>query len=376
MKPLDPNAEFRRILVICTRQIGDVLLTTPLIRAAKQRWPNARIDVLGFAGTLGMLKGNPDVAALIEVEPGSGWLRSLPLIWRLWRHYDLALITQRSDRAHLYGWIAARVRAGLVPGQVSLAWWKRKLLDHAAVVNGEETHVVLEKFELLKPWHAAPSHIEVVAPADAALPQDIESALRAPYVVIHVPSMWRFKQWPLEHFQQVIKALLADRMQIVLTGSAAARDQSQVAAMLGLGAAPLLLDASGRLDFNQLGKLLRRASLYVGPDTSITHLAAACGAPVIALFGPTHPQVWGPWANGLSESQPFERRALLQQVGNVTLLQGPGDCVPCRQEGCERHPESRSACLQGLEPQRVIVLARQRLGVQRHGVADGDGGDG
>ena len=66
---------FARILVICTRQIGDVLLTTPLIDAAKQRWPAARIDVLGFAGTLGMLRGNPQIGELIEVPAGSGWLQ-------------------------------------------------------------------------------------------------------------------------------------------------------------------------------------------------------------------------------------------------------------------------------------------------------------
>ena len=51
---------FERILVVCTRQLGDVLLTTPLIRAARERWPAAVIDVLGFGGTLGMLRGNPD----------------------------------------------------------------------------------------------------------------------------------------------------------------------------------------------------------------------------------------------------------------------------------------------------------------------------
>src|SRR4051812_35006803 len=99
------SQEFARILVICTRQLGDVLLTTPLIRAARQRWPAAAIDVLGFGGTLGMLRGNPDVEQLIEVPAGSGWRQSWPLIRHLWRRYDLALVAQYSDRAHLYGFI-------------------------------------------------------------------------------------------------------------------------------------------------------------------------------------------------------------------------------------------------------------------------------
>src|SRR5690606_34592401 len=50
----------RSVLVVVTRQIGDVLLTTPLIHAARKLWPQAAIDVVGLAGTLGMLRGNPD----------------------------------------------------------------------------------------------------------------------------------------------------------------------------------------------------------------------------------------------------------------------------------------------------------------------------
>ena len=62
-----------RILVVATRQIGDVLLTTPLIQAARQRWPQARIDVLGFPGTMGMLRGNPDLNRLLESPARPGW---------------------------------------------------------------------------------------------------------------------------------------------------------------------------------------------------------------------------------------------------------------------------------------------------------------
>ena len=87
---------FDRIIVICTRQIGDVLLTTPLIHAAKERWPEAAIDVLGFGGTLGMLRGNPDVAELIEVPAGSGW-------WRVAApdRAPVAPLRPRADRAVL-----------------------------------------------------------------------------------------------------------------------------------------------------------------------------------------------------------------------------------------------------------------------------------
>lgn len=361
--PTDGPFKFQSIIVICTRQIGDVLLTTPLIRAARERWPAAQIDVLGFRGTLGMLEGNPDIRSTIEVEPGSGWLRSASLIRRLWRRYDLALITQRSDRAHLYGFVAARLRAGLVPGNRSLGWWKHRLLQHSPVVNGEDTHVVSEKFRLLDPWanDVSPSRVAVISPAPAALPFTLAGQLRSPMVVIHVPSMWRYKQWPMAHYRALVTGLVSDGSQVVLTGSAA--DREQVAEMLDLASPPNLLDASGQLSFAQLAGLFARADLYIGPDTSVTHLAAACDCRVITVFGPTNPQLWGPWPQGAGPQQPYERSkdACEQRVGRIILVQGPNACVPCSRAGCDNHLDSRSDCLQAIAPDRVLALAREAL---------------
>ncbi|HEU4458436.1 MAG TPA: glycosyltransferase family 9 protein [Methylibium sp.] len=360
--------DFRSVLVVCTRQIGDVLLTTPLIAAAQARWPQARIDVLGFAGTLGMLRGNRCIGELIEVPPGSGWWASLGLIRRLWRRYDLALITQRSDRAFWYGLVAARRRAGLLMGPRRFDWWKRPFLAHGVVITDAHAHAVTEKLALLQPWlgakaEAAALHVE--PPAARELPAALGSRLRARYLVVHAPSMWRYKQWPVEHFRVLVGALLADGHQVVLSGSGGANDQAVVAALRDLAPTPALLDASGQLDLDQLGTLLRGAALYVGPDTSITHLAVACGTPTIALYGPTPPTVWGPWPQGHPAGKPWQPVALLQRRGSLTLMQGPAPCVPCGRAGCEDHPGSRADCLQALDPQRVLAEARERLRAAR-----------
>jgi heptosyltransferase-3 len=344
---------FDRILVICTRLIGDVLLTTPLIHAAKQRWPQSRIDVLGFEGTLGMLEGNPDVNELIQVKAGSGWLDSLGLVRRLWRRYDLALIAQHTDRAHLYGFVAARRRSGQVANE-RRAWWKRALLDHAVVLGqGREPHVMLEKMRLLEPW-AVSSLATVVPPPGAPLPVDVAGALQVPYVVMQVPTRVRYKQWPIEHYRSVVSALVSDGVQVVLTGSAAPSDRAATAAVASAGPATQVLDVAGRLDLKQLTALLSGAAAYVGPDTSITHLAAACDIPVVALYGPINPRLWGPWPGSAPAQTPYERRALRQQAGKVILLQGDQACVPCNGAGCERHDASRSDCLETMAPQRVL----------------------
>lgn len=348
------SGPFGRVIVIVTRQIGDVLLTTPLIQAAKERWPQAQIDVLGFAGTLGMLRGNPAVHEFIEVPAGSGWRQARQLIPRIWRRYDLALVAEASDRAHLYGWVAAGLRSSLVPRRQSIAWWKKRLSRHTVTIDDEHTPTVLEKLALLSPWGPPPATVNVTPPQAQALPADLQAQLRAAPVVVHVPSMWRYKQWPVKYFADVIQALLARGEQVVLTGAASEVDQAQVAAVRHLGSPPALIDVSGKLNLNQVTTLLRRAVLYVGPDTSITHLAASTGTPVVTVFGPTNPVRWGPWPQGEAAATPWQRAQPRQLAGKVIMLQAAQDCIACGRAGCEDHRDSRSACLEALAPQRVI----------------------
>lgn len=357
-------SDFRRILVIVTRQLGDVLLTTPLIRAARQRWPQARIEVLGFAGTLGLLKGNPDIDELIEVPGGAGWRRSWPLVRRLWRRYDLALIGQPSDRAHLYGFVAGRQRSGLVTWHRNKSWWQRLLLVHAVEVPAERSHVVLEKLALLDPWQAPGVAVSTVPPAEAPLPAEVMAALQPGYVVVQVPSLVNYKQWPLAHYRELVAALLAAGRPVVLSGSGSATDREKVAEVLRDQAATpqaRVLDLAGRLDLNQVATLLAGARLYIGPDTSITHLAAACRVPVVALYGPVDPRIFGPWPQGHAARQPWRPHADAQTHATITLLQGPNACVPCNGAGCEGHDASRSDCLIAITPQRVMAEVQRLL---------------
>lgn len=352
----------RSVLVVVTRQIGDVLLTTPLIRLARRIWPEATIDVLGLAGTLGMLRGNADVARLIEVpsRPGAG--ATLRLARQLFRRYDLALVADPGDRAHLIGFLAARERAGLLPEAGRSNWWKRRLLAHAVTAAGDrgERHVVAEKAQLLSPWTTPAQALPALVPPEPApLPAQLQARLAPGYVVMHTPSMWPYKQWPLEHYRQLAGFLATAGWQVVLTGSMGAHDRACVAAMAGAAPPERLVDA-GALDFNQLAGLLRNAALYVGPDTSVSHLAAACGTPVLALFGPTNPQRWAPWPGGLQPVH-FQRRSPAQTVGNVTLMQSSLPCVPCGRAGCEDHRQSPTECLPGIEAGRVAAQALEIL---------------
>jgi heptosyltransferase III len=356
---------FDRILVICTRQIGDVLLTTPLIHAAKERWPAATIDVLGFGGTLGMLRGNADVGELIEVPAGSGWVASRAIIKRLWRRYDLALVAQYSDRAHLYGFAAAKRRAGQVTDEAK-SWWKRALLEHAVRMNDDQSHSVLEKLRLLAPW-VEPKAVRLVPPPAVALPVDLFAALARPYAVLQVPAAVTYKQWPVAHWRELVEALVARGLQVVLTGAPSAADRALVAAVRSGFDEARVIDVAGRLDLNQVGALLRGAVVYVGGDTSITHLAAAVDIPVVALYGPIDPRYFGPWPPAPSAIVPYASRGDAQRAGRVVVLQGSMPCVPCNRAGCDDRNDSTSLCLLTMAPARVVEQVDRILALGTEG---------
>ena len=215
----------KRVLIIAPRQIGDVLCTTPVMRRARLLWPDAQIDVLGYEKTMGMLVGNPDIDQVIE-SPERPTRSDYRRLWsRIFRRYDLAVVTQPSDRAHVYGLLAAPVRVGIVPQARAHNWWKKWLCRHWVELDYWHQHVVIERLGLLPDPAAGP--VSLVAPAAQALPADLSAFVRqGEVVVIHATPMWRFKRWPQAHWIALVVDQLEQGRKVVLTGSGSQQDRS------------------------------------------------------------------------------------------------------------------------------------------------------
>lgn len=341
------------ILVISLRYLGDVLLTTPLIHALRRAHPEAAIDALVFAGTEGMLEGNADVRRVLTAE-------SKP---RLWRRYDLSVVAGTGDRPHVYGWLAAPRRAGLLPPEWSKRWWKRLLVSEGVISPEREAR--LQAFAKLARAMELEWQPQIIAPSAGMSSAAWRPLLgfdpdAARYAVIHIAPRFRYKRWHSEGWRALIAWLHAQGLPVVLTGGPGEEERAYLQSVLS-GSGTSVVDLAGRLRFGQVADLLRRAAVYIGPDTATTHLAAACATPTVALFGPTDPRLWGPQpAIGLE--RPYEKVAALQIRGNVALVQEPSQaCVPCQLEGCERHRESHSDCLDAMQANRVIEAVRARL---------------
>ena len=351
----------RTVLVVVTRRIGDVLLTTPLIRSLKEAWPNAAIDVLVFAGTEGVLVANPDIRRVITIAERPRLLQHLAQLWRIARRYDVALSAVPSDRPTLYAWLAGRWRAGLVIDERKHRW-KTWLLQRWIPFDDLNTHTVLMHLALVSTLAIAPRFDVVAAwrPQDRPLlEQQVPFSLVQPYVVLHLFPKFNYKMWNSIAWIETAGWLQAQGFHIVLTGGTDSAELEYVAKIArDIGNA---INLAGKLTLSQAAYLLAHARLYVGPDTALTHIAAALGVRVVALYGPSNPVKWGPWPAGYANAANPWRRHGSQRVNNVTLIQGQSACVPCLKEGCDRHIGSYSECLQQLPSARVITAISDAL---------------
>ena len=361
----------RSLLLVAIRQIGDVLLATPLLRSLRRAWPDAVIDVLVYSDKGGMLEGNPDCNEVIAVDEHPDLRGTLRLLRRIFRRYDLALTVQATDRAHLYSWLAAGRRVGLVPDLGPASAWKRRSCTAWAALDNVGTHTVAQNLVLADLLGIARCY-EVVPPRSADAERELAAlplAAGEPIALLHPFPMWHYKRWTREGWEALIAWLRGRGLRPLLTGGPQAEELAFCAA---LAASTGALDLAGKLRFGSLEALLRRARLYIGPDTSVTHLAAACGTPTLALYGPSNPVKWGPWPQACEAAQsPYGMLARpWQGSGNVLLLQGIqpldlGHCVPCREEGCDKHKASFSRCLTEMPAEPVIEAAAALLERQR-----------
>jgi heptosyltransferase-3 len=343
-----------RILVITMRRIGDALLTTPLIRSLRRAWPEAAIDVLAFSSGAAIFRGNPDIGRILTVATKPRLVDSVRLMAQLWKQYDLAISTQSGDRPTALAVLAGRYRVGIVNADASNVGdrIKRRFLHRIVADDGTPHRVELSlRIADTLGIERVP---DLVGPAidAAAVPP------ASPYAVIHAAPMFRYKQWTKAGWRALAVHIEQRGLSLIAISGPDRQEQEylndvwQDIATIRPAGWPATMT------------LLADASVYIGPDTSVTHLAAAAGCPTVALFGPTDPRVWGPWPVG-GTATPWRASGTIQHQGNVWIVQHPLPCLPCTFEGCDRHIDSYSRCLDELSPAQVTRAVDEALAYRK-----------
>jgi heptosyltransferase-3 len=351
------NIQPKRILVITLRYLGDTLLVTPLLSSLRNAYPQAEIDVLLPVANLGVLEGNADISQLIPFYSKQGFLYFAKLLCSLFRKYDLSISTQGGDRPIVCAIVAGKLRMGFVSGSRVNQFWKRLLLDRTLEFDDQHLHAVLENLRFCEALNIKPCY--KMTPPRVTRFQS-QPSISGKYAVLHIMPQWQYKQWHRSGWVNVAYYLQNQGYQLVLTGSPQDKDVHAVQELQRY-LPPSTYNLAGKLSLAELTEIIICAGIFIGPDTGITHLAAATGVRTVAIYGPTDPKRWAPWPDGYAQNvAPFNSRGV-QKINNVCLIQGKSEsgCVPCQLEGCDRHRQSYSACLDDLSAGTVIKVIKE-----------------
>ncbi len=330
------------VLIINIRLIGDVIFTTPLIAMLKDAFPGVSIDVLANRGTAEFLEKDERVRRVIYSEkwksgtrsPSSGYLKSL------FRKYDLSICMNASDRGNIAAVVAGRrMSIGYYdPNKKMGMWWRKLLLTHAERYR-MDNHVVMRCRDIAQRLGIKADRLRVQLFWDSADAAKVSSFLENAgavngFFVIHPFARWKYKYWDIKRFVE-LSDLVSKKYGLmpVWTSSPAPEEIEMLhRAAEGCKVRPSLVE--GTFSLNQIACLLDKASLYLGLDTAVTHIAAAAGIPVVALYGPTDIWGWHPWDNDATAGIVPEKHRGDVRSGNIVALQAPCGYDHCIRPGC------------------------------------------
>lgn len=342
------DKNIQRILLIRLRNIGDVLLMVPTIRAFRESFPRAHIAALVNAGTEEMLTGNPLLDEVLVFDPKwkelsfeKHWRRELAFVAEVRRRgFDLAVNLTEGDRgAFLCLASGAPYKVGIYHKNKSL-WWKERIFNHLVRIPDGKCHTVEKMLETPRSLGLPVSNKRVEIFFSSEDRDRIEHLLQKngiqgddAIIHVHPTSRWLFKCWRDEGMAWVIDRLQeTGQVRVVLTSGNEERELKKIDSILrSCRIQPI--DFSGKTTLKELAALSHRALFFIGVDTAPMHIAAATGTPVIALFGPSGEFDWGPWGKD-----------------HVVIKKGI-DCRPCGKDGCQG--SKRSRCLEEITEEEV-----------------------
>jgi heptosyltransferase-2 len=354
MSPRGRNGSAERILVIKTHAIGDLLMTTPALRDLRQGFPLAHITLMTGTWSAPALRFNPHIDEILEVDdavflgsPARNAVALARLLLRLRRGgFSKAFIFHPMPAIHLFARLAGiPVRYGLLNTRGS-----RHLTDGVPEDLGPDTYYPVN-FQRVVGRSGAPSGpptLEVhPGPDDAAivdrLLQESGVGIGTDFILVapgggrNVKEDVASRRWPVDKFAELVRETLAAHpgLTAVLTG--ARGDAAECAAVAG--AVPGTVDLTARTTLPQLFALAARARAVVCNDSSLLHIATACGTPAVVPFGPTG------------------ARQRVPEVGMPYAVQSTLPCSPCYVGGRFPGCSIGHACLKEMP----VELLRDRL---------------
>jgi heptosyltransferase-2 len=317
--------------------MGDVILTTPLLRALRARHPDAVLVYLTRPAFAPLLADHPSGVEVLTFDPRQEALTSLARRLRA-RHFTHLL--------DLHGVTRTRLLRLLVPGSWR-GYSKRRLARWMLVhtkrdVYGPPVPEAERYFEAALDLGVTPDG----APAQVGISSTAAASGaawlahkgfdgRRPIAALAPGAAHFTKRWPAEYWEMLTRSLVAQGYDVaVLTGSDLRAEGAAIAVAGGVNAAT----TDGVLGLQETAAVIRAAQVLASGDTGLMHLATAVGTRVVALFGPTVRQF-----------------GFFPYRSPATVLELALECRPCSAQGGAKCPLGHHRCLVGILPERVLA---------------------
>lgn len=340
-------SEYKKIGVWQTAFLGDAVLTLPLIRALKNRYPDAEIHFFVRAGVESIFAAQPEIAqvhSFAKRGKQKGLNAAVRYGWEIGQMgFDLWISTHKSLRSAL---VAGATGVGRRIGYDS-PWFNRLAYTDTVPRRFDELEEIERLHQLL-----APLGIDLPAPRVKLIVDDrarndasefwAEKVKGRKVLGLHPGSTWPTKCWPEEYFSEIItRASKADIQPMLFAGP----DEMEVAKRVAEGAdAPDLINLAGKLSLPQLAAYLGKLDAYLTNDSGPMHLAWSQDVPLVALFGPTVKKLG------------FFPRGEYSEVAEIEL-----DCRPCGLHGPRKCPKDHFHCMCKLTPDMVWDKLSRKL---------------
>jgi heptosyltransferase-2 len=331
--------EIKRILIVQTAFLGDVILTTPLIKGLRGLFPDSSISFLLIPETKRLLDNNPHLNEVITYDKrkngGVGaFLHIMEEVKK--RNFDLAVIPHRSFRSALLTYLARiSQRIGFDKSAGSILF-TRKVTYRSDIHEVERNLSLVSQFNPL-PVDSSPELFPSADDLSFARQQLFDSGIQEgdKMVAIAPGSVWATKQWLPERFAKVSDLLLSQAgIKVVLLGSDEDRALCDKITDL-MKEKPLNL--AGKIDILQTAALISLCSVLLSNDSAPVHLASAMKKPVVAIFGSTVPGF-----------------GFIPYKVSHLIIQKDLTCRPCGIHGKRKCPEKHFKCMKEITAEEVF----------------------
>lgn len=269
----------KKLLFVTLSNIGDLVLTTPVLQAMHAAYPEHLIDVVADTRSSELLRACPYLGTLYHRHKAAGLRSTLQLIVTLRAHRYAAIVDLRTD---FLPWL-------LIGARRTVRWRRPPHGPHAAEQHFAIASTVLPSAVIV------PEARVWTAPADT---QSADKLLRplvlSRWLALAPGANWPGKIWPAAYFSELIELVSDAFSGVMILGSA---QDLQVADYLARDCRLPCLNVAGTTSLTQVAALLDHATVFVGNDSGLGHIAAARGVPTLTLFGPGRPERYRPWGS-------------------------------------------------------------------------------